>query len=149
MSNDDDELIESLVKTVTATAGANTRTTQRERKRTKDAHRKSREYETYIILYTSIWQVTKIRQFNWTCLMTITQWSKGLGLEIIYQGKVAVTLVIRCRSLGKFMIIIVFVVVFCVVFFVKMPAKLFKITVQPIFTFDRIFDFVSFWFLSN
>ncbi|CAI6361991.1 unnamed protein product [Macrosiphum euphorbiae] len=41
MSNDDDELIESLVKTVTATAGANTRTTQRERKRTKDAHRKS------------------------------------------------------------------------------------------------------------
>lgn len=42
--NDDDELIESLVKTVTATPGANTRTTQRERKRTKDAHRKSREY---------------------------------------------------------------------------------------------------------
>uniref|UniRef100_A0A2H8TTM2 FH1/FH2 domain-containing protein 3 n=1 Tax=Melanaphis sacchari TaxID=742174 RepID=A0A2H8TTM2_9HEMI len=41
MSNDDDELIESLVKTVTATTGANTRTTQRERKRTKDAHRKS------------------------------------------------------------------------------------------------------------
>ncbi|XP_022165598.1 FH1/FH2 domain-containing protein 3 isoform X1 [Myzus persicae] len=42
LSNDDDELIESLVKTVTATAGgANTRTTQRERKRTKDAHRKS------------------------------------------------------------------------------------------------------------
>ncbi|XP_060837402.1 FH1/FH2 domain-containing protein 3 isoform X1 [Rhopalosiphum padi] len=41
LSNDDDELIESLVKTVTATSGANTRTTQRERKRTKDAHRKS------------------------------------------------------------------------------------------------------------
>lgn len=43
LGNDDDELIESLVKTVTATAGANTRTTQRERKRTKDAHRKSRK----------------------------------------------------------------------------------------------------------
>ncbi|VVC29642.1 Hypothetical protein CINCED_3A014046 [Cinara cedri] len=41
LSNDDDELIESLVKTVTATPGTNTRTTQRERKRTKDAHRKS------------------------------------------------------------------------------------------------------------
>lgn len=46
--NDDDELIESLVKTVTATPGANTRTTQRERKRTKDAHRKSREHITRI-----------------------------------------------------------------------------------------------------
>ncbi|XP_050443785.1 FH1/FH2 domain-containing protein 3 isoform X2 [Adelges cooleyi] len=40
-NNDDDELIESLVKTVTATPAANPRTTQRERKRTKDAHRKS------------------------------------------------------------------------------------------------------------
>lgn len=43
-NDDDDELIESLVKTVTATPGANTRTAQRERKRTKDAHRKSREF---------------------------------------------------------------------------------------------------------
>lgn len=43
-NDDDDELIESLVKTVTATPGANTRTTQRERKRTKDAHRKSRKF---------------------------------------------------------------------------------------------------------
>ncbi|XP_050526357.1 FH1/FH2 domain-containing protein 3 isoform X2 [Daktulosphaira vitifoliae] len=41
LNNNDDELIESLVKTVTATPGTNPRTTQRERKRTKDAHRKS------------------------------------------------------------------------------------------------------------
>lgn len=47
VGGNDDELIESLVKTVTATPGTNTRTVQRERKRTKDAHRKSREHERF------------------------------------------------------------------------------------------------------
>lgn len=64
LGNDDDELIESLVKTVTTTPGANTRTTQRERKRTKDVHRKSCKYNNTFIYITLVFIISLRHNLN-------------------------------------------------------------------------------------